>query len=82
MDNQAGKSYKDDALGDAAERVTGNNTIEAKEYFKHDILHPDVIVVDHPRKGCDEAGFFTMLKNAAWPNSIYKLWQRHARTRS
>ena len=27
-----------------------------------DMLHPDVIVVDPPRKGCDEACFSTMLK--------------------
>lgn len=27
-----------------------------------DMLHPDVIVVDPPRKGCDEACLDTMLK--------------------
>lgn len=27
-----------------------------------DMLHPDVIVVDPPRKGCDESCLFTMLK--------------------
>lgn len=29
---------------------------------KNDMLHPDVIVVDPPRKGCDEACLNTMLK--------------------
>ena len=29
---------------------------------KNDMLHPDVIVVDPPRKGCDEACLSTMLK--------------------
>ena len=29
---------------------------------KQDMLHPDVIVVDPPRKGCDEACLSTMLK--------------------
>jgi len=33
-----------------------------------DMLHPDVIVVDPPRKGCDEACLSTMLKMA--PNRI------------
>ncbi len=32
------------------------------ETLPEDILHPDVIVVDPPRKGCDEACLSTMLK--------------------
>ena len=33
-----------------------------KHIVKKDMLHPDVIVVDPPRKGCDEACLSTMLK--------------------
>jgi len=33
-----------------------------KEVYASDMLHPDVIVVDPPRKGCDEACLDTMLK--------------------
>ena len=34
----------------------------SKEANSSDLLHPDVIVVDPPRKGCDEACLDTMLK--------------------
>ncbi len=33
-----------------------------KEVYASDMLHPDVIVVDPPRKGCDEACLDTILK--------------------
>ncbi len=43
---------KEPSLGDAIASVQGTT----------DMLHPDVIVVDPPRKGCDEACLETMLK--------------------
>ena len=42
--------------------TTGVGGITAKESRATDMLHPDVIVVDPPRKGCDEACLDTMLK--------------------
>lgn len=39
------------------QKSTGSNSQDAS-----DMLHPDVIVVDPPRKGCDEACLQTMLK--------------------
>lgn len=41
---------------------TDINTIADSMENRVDMLHPDVIVVDPPRKGCDEACLSTMLK--------------------
>ncbi|MBR4965939.1 MAG: 23S rRNA (uracil(1939)-C(5))-methyltransferase RlmD, partial [Lachnospiraceae bacterium] len=45
-----------------AEEVLPEFYENAAEQDKEDMLHPDVIVVDPPRKGCDEACLDTMLK--------------------
>ena len=39
-----------------------NTTATGEEVTNYDMTHPDVIVVDPPRKGCDEACLDTMLK--------------------
>jgi len=58
------------AVEDAKENAAGNG-IDNAEFFVgraeeinkySDVLHPDVIVVDPPRKGCDKACLDTMLK--------------------
>ncbi len=33
-----------------------------KEVYSDEMLHPDVIIVDPPRKGCDDACLNTMLR--------------------
>ncbi len=45
-----------------AEEVLPEFYENAAAQGKEDMLHPDVIVVDPPRKGCDEACLDTMLK--------------------
>ena len=47
---------KSDTAGDNLTHVRQSSLAE------NDMLHPDVIVVDPPRKGCDEACLSTMLK--------------------
>ncbi len=44
-----------------ASEISASNSMSAQEA---DMLHPDVIVVDPPRKGCDDACLSTMLKMA------------------
>lgn len=48
--------------GEMQETGTGTAIRSGKEGTVPDMLHPDVIVVDPPRKGCDEACLNTMLK--------------------
>lgn len=48
-----------------SKKVTRDVNVESKDAEQRDasdMLHPDVIVVDPPRKGCDEACLETMLK--------------------
>jgi 23S rRNA (uracil1939-C5)-methyltransferase len=40
----------------------GSSNTEKKEAARADMLYPDVIVVDPPRKGCDQACLDTMIK--------------------
>ena len=47
-------------IPDESEAAGQKESEEAKQL--NDMLHPDVIVVDPPRKGCDEACLSTMLK--------------------
>ena len=61
--------YEKASREDSAPNVQGNDDVE---FYKNetgadavgatDMLHPDVIVVDPPRKGCDEQCLDTMLK--------------------
>ena len=43
-------------------KINGTDREKSPERSKAQMLHPDVIVVDPPRKGCDEACLSTMLK--------------------
>ncbi len=43
-------------------KMNGMDREKSPERSKAQMLHPDVIVVDPPRKGCDEACLSTMLK--------------------
>ncbi len=43
-------------------KMNGTDREKSPERSKAQMLHPDVIVVDPPRKGCDEACLSTMLK--------------------
>lgn len=43
-------------------KTTGSDPAKDQDQTKNGMLHPDVIVVDPPRKGCDEACLSTMLK--------------------
>lgn len=56
---QGEKGRSQDEAADV--EVTDAGTCK-KDSFDSDMLHPDVIVVDPPRKGCDEACLATMLK--------------------
>lgn len=61
-------AYYEGRLDNEADNITGNVTgkMETNPSCLHEtdksMLHPDVIVVDPPRKGCDEACLDTMLK--------------------
>ena len=48
--------------GKAGESKDGDDASGAREVSDSDALHPDVIVVDPPRKGCDSKCLETMLK--------------------
>lgn len=56
--NSAAKTMEDAATGSDSELGQPETTAE----LGCDMRHPDVIVVDPPRKGCDEACLATMLK--------------------
>ena len=59
------KFYEKQGLGrdSTSEGIaTGGTGIDASASDSADMLHPDVIVVDPPRKGCDEKCLDTMLK--------------------
>lgn len=54
-------------LGEGLETGTGENCQgEKTEAGAGDMRHPDVIVVDPPRKGCDSVLLDTMLKMSPW----------------
>ena len=53
---------KEAAQGGDKAQTTTKSTATSKEQRASNMLHPDVIVVDPPRKGCDEACLETMLK--------------------
>lgn len=58
--------YEKMSVGVPAAEAQGDGTgvleLSGKESRATDMLHPDVIVVDPPRKGCDQACLDTMLK--------------------
>ncbi len=43
-------------------KENGNRELDRQHGIQHDMKHPDVIVVDPPRKGCDNACLQTILK--------------------
>lgn len=49
-------------FGDSADKSRNIGKSDSNSGDTDDMLHPDVIVVDPPRKGCDEACLATMLK--------------------
>lgn len=51
----------EEVLPEFYEKLSGGEMPDA-DLSEADMLHPDVIVVDPPRKGCDEACLDTMLK--------------------
>lgn len=61
----AGNKTENVSRNTSHEKQTKNNCQdEGQDLYdtKQEMLHPDVIVVDPPRKGCDEACLSTMLK--------------------
>lgn len=54
----------EEVLPEFYEKMRGSedSNVNIDVEHKKDMLHPDVIVVDPPRKGCDEACLSTILK--------------------